>query len=202
MQLSQLGGSAVLSMELQSTVSDNVSDSIISIDRLTRPHWELFLLPTANEIRQKLQWLQLGNRDNIRRAWLYKCAIRATRKKLKLSSDGGDSGSKECKRGCGGAYGGDWRSLGLEGFCNLQSGGRVCVRALGRNLASVAVKMFSHLIQFIKEYYKFCTFNGIWKDNATINCINNTNRLIPIKFDGPYYTSMLYKSEHFLFKIM
>jgi hypothetical protein len=55
-------------------------------------------------------------------------------KKLKLSSHGGDSGSKKFKRG----YGGVWRSL--------ESGGRFCVGAFGRNLASVAVKMFSHLI--------------------------------------------------------
>jgi hypothetical protein len=31
---------------------------------------------------------------------------------------------------------------------SLESGGRFCVGAFGRNLASVAVKMFSHLIQF------------------------------------------------------
>jgi hypothetical protein len=35
--------------------------------------------------------------------------------KLKLSSDGGDSGSKKYKRGCGGAYGEIWRSLRLVG---------------------------------------------------------------------------------------
>jgi hypothetical protein len=70
-------------------------------------------------------------------------------KKLKLSSDGGDSGNKKCSRGCGCAYGGVWRSL--------ESGGRFCVGAFGRSLASVAVKMFSHLIYFIKKFYKFCT---------------------------------------------
>jgi hypothetical protein len=37
------------------------------------------------------------------------------RKRLKLSSDGGDSGNKKCKRGCGGAYGGIRRSLRLAG---------------------------------------------------------------------------------------
>jgi hypothetical protein len=37
------------------------------------------------------------------------------RKKLKLSFDDGDSGSKKCKRGCGGAYDGIWRSLRLAG---------------------------------------------------------------------------------------
>jgi hypothetical protein len=35
--------------------------------------------------------------------------------KLKLISDGGDSGSKKCKRGYGGACGGVWRSLRLAG---------------------------------------------------------------------------------------
>jgi hypothetical protein len=30
-------------------------------------------------------------------------------KKLKLNSDGGDSSSKKCKRGYGGAYGWIWR---------------------------------------------------------------------------------------------
>jgi hypothetical protein len=54
---------------------------------------------------------------------------------------------------------------------SLQSGGRFCVGAFGRNLASVAVKMFSHLIYFTKQFYKFCTFNAICKDNAALNCI-------------------------------
>jgi hypothetical protein len=40
------------------------------------------------------------------------------RKKLKQSSDGGDSGSKKWKRGYGDAYGGVWRSLlSGDGFC-------------------------------------------------------------------------------------
>jgi hypothetical protein len=86
------------------------------------------------------------------------------RKKLKLSPDGGDPGSKKCKRGYGGACGGVWRSL--------ESGGRFCVGAFGRNLASVAMKMFTHFICFIKKFYKFCTFNAICNDNAEINCLN------------------------------
>jgi hypothetical protein len=53
------------------------------------------------------------------------------REKLKLSSEGGDSGSKKYKRGYGGAYGG-----------SVESGSRFCVGAFGKNLASVAVKMF------------------------------------------------------------
>jgi hypothetical protein len=54
---------------------------------------------------------------------------------------------------------------------SVESGGRFCVGAFGRNLASVAVKMFSHLNFFIKKFYKLCTFNAICKDNAAINCI-------------------------------
>jgi hypothetical protein len=54
---------------------------------------------------------------------------------------------------------------------SLKSGGRFCVGTFSRNLASVAVKMFSHLIYFIKKLYKFCTFNEIFKDNAAINSI-------------------------------
>jgi hypothetical protein len=34
--------------------------------------------------------------------------------KLNLSSDDGDSGSKKCKRGYGGAYGGVWREYGVR----------------------------------------------------------------------------------------
>jgi hypothetical protein len=64
-----------------------------------------------------------------------------------------------------------WRGLAESAFGgSLGSGGRFCVGAFGRNLASVAVKMFSHLIQFIKNFYK-CTFNAICKVNAAINCI-------------------------------
>jgi hypothetical protein len=51
-------------------------------------------------------------------------------KKLKLSSDGGNSGSKKCKRGYGGAYGGVWRSLRLAGVC-CQAVGFVLVRLAG-----------------------------------------------------------------------
>jgi hypothetical protein len=90
------------------------------------------------------------------------------RKKLKLSSDGGDSGTKKCKRGYGDAYGRVWRSI--------ESGGRFCVGAFGRNLASVAVKMFSHLIYLIKKFEKFCTFNAICEDNAAINCNTVQNK--------------------------
>jgi hypothetical protein len=48
---------------------------------------------------------------NIRHAWLDEFAVHAIRKKFKLSSDGGDSGSKNCWWGYGGVYVRDWRSL-------------------------------------------------------------------------------------------
>jgi hypothetical protein len=37
----------------------------------------------------------------------------------------------------------------------LESGGRFYVTALGRNLASVAMKIFSFLIYFIQKFYTF-----------------------------------------------
>jgi hypothetical protein len=43
-----------------------------------------------------------------------KSAVRAMRKQLKLTSDGGDSGRKKCKRGYGSAYGGVWRESGVR----------------------------------------------------------------------------------------
>jgi hypothetical protein len=52
----------------------------------------------------------------------------------------------------------------------LESGGRFCVGAFGRNLASVAVKIFSHSIYFMKTFDTFCTFSEICKDNAAMNC--------------------------------
>jgi hypothetical protein len=51
---------------------------------------------------------------NVRHAWLYECAVRAMRKKLKLSYDGGKCGSNKCRRDNGGAYGGVWRESGVR----------------------------------------------------------------------------------------
>jgi hypothetical protein len=42
----------------------------------------------------------------------------------------------------------------VESGVSLESGGRFCVGAFGRNLASDAGKMFSHLIYFIRTSYK------------------------------------------------
>jgi hypothetical protein len=82
--------------------------------------------------------------------------------KLKSGSDGGDSGSKKCKRGYGGAFCGVWRSL--------ESGGRFCVGAFGRNLAAVAVKMFPRLIYFKRNAINF-VHSMRFTDNAGINCV-------------------------------
>jgi hypothetical protein len=51
-------------------------------------------------------------------------------KKFELISDGGDSGSKKCKRGYGGAYGGVWRSVRLARLWG-QAVGSVLLRLAG-----------------------------------------------------------------------
>jgi hypothetical protein len=68
---------------------------------------------------------------------------------------------------------------------SLESGGRVCAGAFGRNLASVTVKMFSHLIYVLQKFYKFYIFNAISKDNVAIKYyLYNTKVFIPLKFKG------------------
>jgi hypothetical protein len=107
------------------------------------------------------------------------------RKTRKVSFDGGDSGSKKCKWGYGDAYGGVWQSLCLAGVWNPASGSQFYVGAFSRNLVSVAVKMFSQLIYFIKKFYKVYTFNAICKNNPAINSIIvQHKRFIPVNFDG------------------
>jgi hypothetical protein len=67
-----------------------------------------------------------------------------------------------------------WWGLTESAFSgSLESGGRFRVGAFGRNLTSVAVKMFSHLINFLNKLYKCCrpTFIAICKDNTAINYI-------------------------------
>jgi hypothetical protein len=65
-----------------------------------------------------------------------------------------------------------WCCLAESAFGgSLESSSQFCVGAFGRNLASVTVKMFSHIVYFIKKFYKFCTFNAICIDNTAINCI-------------------------------
>jgi hypothetical protein len=128
-----------------------------------------------------------------------------TRKKLKLSSDGGDSDSKRCKRGYGGAYGGVWRTLRLTESAfgrSLESGVRFCVGAFGRNLATVAVKMFPHLICIIKKFYKLCTFDAICKDNAAMNCITVQHRKCSFPSTLTGHTKLVLYNFRYTFKIM
>jgi hypothetical protein len=93
------------------------------------------------------------------------------RKRLKLNSDGSYSDSKNSKRGYDDACGGVRWSLHLSGVCGLESGDRFCVGVNDRNLAAVVVKMFSHLIFFIKAVCRFCAFNAICEDIAAVNCV-------------------------------
>jgi hypothetical protein len=123
-----------------------------------------------------LSILRIVKKANARQAVRH--AIRVMWKKLKSTSDGGKSGSKKLKRGYSGAYGGIWRSLRLAGVWILDSGGRFCVGPFGRNLAAVAVKMFSQLIYFMKKIYKLCTFNAICKDDAEINCVTVQHKMV------------------------
>jgi hypothetical protein len=74
---------------------------------------------------------------NVRHASLYERASRVIRKKMELRSDsGGHSGSKKCKRGYGGAYGGVWRSLRLAGVWS-ETVGFVLLRFAGIWLQSL-----------------------------------------------------------------
>jgi hypothetical protein len=84
---------------------------------------------------------------------------------------------KKWKGCCGGIFGRAWRSL--------ESGGRFYTGAFGRNLASVAVKVFSNLV-YLYRFFKCYTSGAICKDNAAMNLLNT---FIPVNFDGPYYTS-------------
>jgi hypothetical protein len=93
-----------------------------------------------------LKWISFVT-AHVLRAWMYECAAYTVLKELKISSDCGESGSKKCKRGCGGTYGSVWRKLRLAGIWSLDSGGRFCVCTFDRYLASVATEM-SHLIYF------------------------------------------------------
>jgi hypothetical protein len=54
----------------------------------------------------------------------------------------------------------------------MESGRQFCFDAFGRNLASVALNMFSHLIYFIKMFYLDIFYlYAIFKGNATVNLI-------------------------------
>jgi hypothetical protein len=44
----------------------------------------------------------------------------------------------------------------------MESGGRFCAVTFVKNLASVALKMFSHFISFVITFYIFFTLNAIY----------------------------------------
>jgi hypothetical protein len=80
----------------------------------------------------------------------------------------------------------------LAGVWSLESGGQFFffVAVFGKNLFSVAMRAFSHLICIIKKFYTFCTLSATCKDSAAINCtvlLLNTNTLHSRKFHGSYY---------------
>jgi hypothetical protein len=104
---------------------------------------------------------------SVKPAWTRtNCAL--WKKNLKFSSDSDNSGSKKCKQG----YGEDWWGLHLAGVFGLESDVQFSVGVFCMNLASVTKNIFSHLIYFIKIFYKFCNFNVIFKDGAAIRCCN------------------------------
>jgi hypothetical protein len=71
---------------------------------------------------------------------------------------------------------------------SLESGGRFCVGAFGRNQVSVAVEMFSHLTSFTTNFINFVL--SLRFANAAINCITvQHTKFIPVNFDGSYYAS-------------
>lgn len=53
----------------------------------------------------------------------------------------------------------------------LESGGRSYAGAFGRNLRSVVMMVFSHLINLCTRIYRFCTFNAICRDNDVVTCM-------------------------------
>jgi hypothetical protein len=67
--------------------------------------------------------------------------------KMNVSSGGGNSGSKTCKRCV--VYGRVRRILRSARVWYLTAGLCWCI---GKNVAPVSVKMFSHLIYFIKKF--------------------------------------------------
>jgi hypothetical protein len=75
---------------------------------------------------------------------------------LKISSDRGDSVSKKCRRGYGGAYGEVWRSLRLAGAWSRA--GQFCVRAFDFSRPEDVFTL--NLSYFTKKFYKICIFNA------------------------------------------
>jgi hypothetical protein len=77
-------------------------------------------------------------------------------------------------------------------YRSLESSGQVCDNEFGRNLALVAMKMFPHVIYFIKKFHKFCTLNVICMDNTSVNCITlqHEKGLFPLTLTG--HTMLFY----------
>jgi hypothetical protein len=55
---------------------------------------------------------------------------------------------------------------------SMESGGRYFVGSLGRNMASIAVNMFSHLTRFSKTFHKFSTSDVISKNDTAMNWLS------------------------------
>jgi hypothetical protein len=81
----------------------------------------------------------------------------------------------------------------------VESGGRFCVRVFGRNLASVAAKMFSHLIHFVKKVSKFCTFSAICKDNSAANGITARHKKVSFPSTLTGHTTLVQFNNYFCF---
>jgi hypothetical protein len=66
-----------------------------------------------------------------------------------------------------------WLDLAEPAFGeNLESSGRFCVGAFGKNLAfSRHEDVFTFNLLF-KKLYTFCILNAIFKDNDAMNCID------------------------------
>jgi hypothetical protein len=110
--------------------------------------------------------------------------------KLKISPGGGDYGRRKCRRGYTCAYGEVRRNLRLTEVWRMESGGWFCISVFGRNVASVAVKIFAKLICTIKVY-KFRVFNETWKANAETNCITFQNKNCSFPSTSTCYTTLL-----------
>jgi hypothetical protein len=68
---------------------------------------------------------------------------------------------------------------GRGGVCMWRDSGVkwVCVGVFGRPLDSVAGKMFSRLIYFVKTvYWPYSAFNAIYKNNAAVSCVTVQDR--------------------------
>jgi hypothetical protein len=98
---------------------------------------------------------------HVRHAWLDKYAVRVMRKKSKLSSDGGDSGSKKQTR----VRLRLWWKLVESGV--RRSGLCCCVWEECDFSRREGIVTFNLILQ---KFYKFCSFNTICKDYFAINC--------------------------------